>query len=222
MQAQTKGAAFFDMDRTLIEANSGRLYIKNERKEGRLSSGQMMMSALYLLMYHFSLVDLEAAFHKGAKHFRGQPEARIKEQTRAWFESHIQNLLLPGARRALDDHRDQEHACILLTGSSSFIAELAVEAWQLDDWLANCFPTDDKGMLTGELRSPICYGDGKVYWAEKWAAENDISLEESFFYTDSYSDLSMLERVGFPRIVNPDPRLRRIAKQRDWPILDWR
>jgi phosphoserine phosphatase len=69
---------------------------------------------------------------------------------------------------------------------------------------------------------PFCYGPGKVQRAERWAAEHGVELEQSYFYTDSLSDLPMLERVGQPRIVNPDPRLRREANRRGWPILDWR
>jgi len=77
------------------------------------------------------------------------------------------------------------------------------------------------GRLTGEVIKPLCYGEGKVHYAEVLAAADGIDLDGSWFYTDSFTDLPMLERVGNPRIVNPDPRLRRLARQRDWPILDW-
>jgi phosphoserine phosphatase len=65
---------------------------------------------------------------------------------------------------------------------------------------------------------PVCYGQGKVVWAERFAAEWDVDLAASYFYTDSISDLPLLERVGHPIAVNPDTRLRRLARARRWPV----
>src|SRR5262249_61726869 len=75
------------------------------------------------------------------------------------------------------------------------------------------------GRFTGEAVRPLCYGAGKIYWAERFAAEHGLALERSFFYTDSITDLPLLERIGEPRIVNPDPRLRRGAPRGGLPGL---
>ena len=65
----------------------------------------------------------------------------------------------------------------------------------------------------------MCYGEGKYHWARVYAEARGIDLARSYFYTDSYSDLPMLRRVGHPVIVNPDRRLRRLALQEGWPIV---
>jgi phosphoserine phosphatase len=75
-----------------------------------------------------------------------------------------------------------------------------------------------EGRLTGEVIPPVCYGQGKVVWAERFATEEEVDLSASYFYTDSISDLPLLERIGQPVAVNPDPRLRRVALNRGWPI----
>ena len=75
------------------------------------------------------------------------------------------------------------------------------------------------GRFTGEAVRPVCYGAGKIYWAERFAQRHGIDLERSYFYTDSITDLPVLERVGEPRVVNPDPRLRRAAVRRGWPVM---
>jgi putative phosphoserine phosphatase/1-acylglycerol-3-phosphate O-acyltransferase len=75
------------------------------------------------------------------------------------------------------------------------------------------------GRFTGEAERPVCYGAGKIYWAERFAAAEGIDLDRSYFYTDSITDLPVLERVGEPRVVNPDLRLRRVAARRGWPLL---
>ena len=76
------------------------------------------------------------------------------------------------------------------------------------------------GRFTGRAVLPLCYGRGKIERAERFAAEHGIDLARSYFYSDSISDLPMLERVGEPRVVCPDPRLRREARRRRWPILE--
>jgi phosphoserine phosphatase len=77
------------------------------------------------------------------------------------------------------------------------------------------------GLFTGAIAGPACFGRGKVSWAERLGAENGLDLQASWFYTDSYTDLPMLERVGNAIVVNPDPRLRRTARARGWSIENW-
>lgn len=214
-------AAFYDLDRTLLGVNSALLFAKRERLEGRISWAGYLQSALYMGLYHFSLVDVKKALEKALSLYAGSEENVLRERTYRWFEEDVAKHLQPGGQASLAWHREQGHPRILLTGSSRYVAEVCQRLWELDGWLANCFEVDEKGLLTGHFEGPICYGDGKVIWAEQWAKAEGISLEDSFFYTDSYTDLPMLLRVGHPRIVNPDPRLRREAKKRSWPILQW-
>src|SRR5205085_6120811 len=76
------------------------------------------------------------------------------------------------------------------------------------------------GAFTGRA-SALCFGHHKVALAERWAAEHAIDLGASYFYSDSYNDLPMLERVGNAIAINPDTRLRRHARRRDWRIATW-
>jgi phosphoserine phosphatase len=79
----------------------------------------------------------------------------------------------------------------------------------------------EKGLFTGRVVGPACFGRGKVHWAEALGQKRSLDLDKSWFYTDSYTDLPMLERVGNRVIVNPDPRLRRAARQRGWVVESW-
>src|SRR2546430_2634453 len=80
-------------------------------------------------------------------------------------------------------------------------------------------PRRDPAPPPSYLGRPVCYGEGKIYWAQRFATAQGVDLGRSYFYTDSITDLPVLERVGEPRIVNPDPRLRRVAARRGWPVL---
>ena len=213
--------AFFDLDRTLIAANSGVLYAKWERRHGRISRRQMAQSLVWGALYHFDLIDLDKAFQVALNHYRGMPEAELRERTQAWFAEDVAHRVRPGSAAVLKRHRHQGDPCVLLTNSSSYAAEAATEALKLDDWLANRFETDEQGALTGGYERPLCYGQGKVLRAQEWLEARGGSLAQSWFYTDALSDLPMLEAVGHPVVVHPDPRLRRIAKRRGWRVEMW-
>lgn len=214
-------AAFFDLDRTLIDANSGLLWALHERKARNITAWQMARAIVWSGLYHLSLIDIESALDEAVRHYRGVAWSELADRTRHWFYAEVDRRLRPGAAAAIAQHRDQGHPTVILTNSSVFEARVATEAWGFDHYLANEFPTDSDGRLMGTLARPICYGSGKVERAEKWAREHGVDLDRSYFYSDSYSDLPMLERVGEPRVVSPDPRLRWTARRRSWEVLAW-
>jgi HAD superfamily hydrolase (TIGR01490 family) len=171
--------------------------------------------------YHLGFLDMEATLRAALVTIRGVEEREIREATREWWRAEVRPFLAPGARDVLEAHRRRGEPVVLLTSSSRYAAEMARADLALDDALFTAYEVRD-GRFTGEPVAPICYGPGKVLAAEAWAEERGVDLRESSFYTDSYTDLPMLERVGRPFAVHPDPRLRVLARARGWPILDWR
>jgi len=213
--------AFFDLDRTLIDVNSALLYARYERRHGRISTHQFLQAALWSAAYHLGVLDIESAYDKALAHYFGAPASTIEERTVAWFDQEVAWRLLAPARRALDDHRARGHRTVLLSNTSCYQAVVASERWGLDAWLANHFQTDSDNRISGGIVPPMCYGAGKVTHAERWCAENNADIDQAYFYTDSISDVPMLERVAHPVVVNPDPRLARYARKRGWPIHAW-
>jgi putative phosphoserine phosphatase/1-acylglycerol-3-phosphate O-acyltransferase len=76
----------------------------------------------------------------------------------------------------------------------------------------------EKGEFTGKVVRPTCFGEGKVRAAETLAEEHGVDLDRSYFYSDSDDDIQLLERVGNPRPLNPNNKLRAIAERRSWPV----
>lgn len=219
--SEQKRAAFFDLDRTFIDCNSGLLYAKWEFQRGTISIWQMIRVLVWGIGYHFSLINIDKAYREALMMYVDEPETNVQSWTKEWFSTMVRGRAQPGALSALNQHQSAQEPCVLLTNSSCYAAECATEEWGFDDWLANEFSVDDAGRINGQFRAPLCYGAGKIHYAEQWAARQGISLAKSVFYTDSFSDLPMLERVGEPVVVNPDPRLRRVARERGWRIEDW-
>lgn len=213
--------AFFDLDRTLLDANSAWMYALYERRLGRVTRAQVFLSGFWFALHHFSLLDVERAYRRVAEHWRGLYGLAIRNEVGRWFKAEVAARLRPGAAKALAEHRARGDRLVLLTNSSAYIAEAACKAFGLDAWLANPILADSSGRLTGELEQPLCYGAGKVARARRWVEEQGLSMDGAYFYTDSFSDLPMLDAVHHPRVVHPDPKLRRIARRRGWPIEDW-
>jgi HAD superfamily hydrolase (TIGR01490 family) len=151
---------------------------------------------------------------------RGWSEPEFAERCRRWVEDEVLPLLLPSALRKIEHHRAEGHVLAILSSSPTYVTRPIAETLGIDEVLSTRFEVDgDK--FTGRLIGPACVGPGKVHWAEDMGTRRKVSLDESWFYTDSYTDLPMLERVGNRVIVNPDPRLRLHAKKRGWRVEDW-
>ncbi len=216
-----RGAAFFDLDLTLLSINSGVSWVKRERRLGRIKASQMIQATFRFLLYRLSLIDMEESMRLALSHYRGLPEQTLADWTREWYEEEVAHTAAPGGAPVLAAHREAGRPLVLLTTSSPYEAALARAQFGLDHALSSVYEVVD-GKLTGEPITPLCYGPGKVTAAERYAAERGLDLDESYFYSDSYTDRPMLDRVGHPSVVNPDFRLRRYARRRGWPVLDWR
>ncbi|MBU1221089.1 HAD family phosphatase [Myxococcota bacterium] len=217
-----KVAAFFDFDRTFIDINSGYLYARFEKANKRINNTQFLQSLLWLGLYHLGIADIDSAYSKALALYKGTSESEVKEITEKFFSRDIVSRAMPGALRTLEYHKRMGHYAVLITNSSPYLSKLALEEWGFDHRISNLYNIDTQGRLTGEFERPLCYGKGKTLRAQKFAETEGILLSESYFYTDSISDLDMMENVGLPFAINPDPKLRRAAKKRKWPILNWK
>ncbi len=218
--ARRRPAAFFDLDGTLLTVNSGRLWLRRERRNGRINARQVLKGMLFLGLYRIGTINIERAMSEALATVRGEPEENLRRWTHEWYRQEVASFAAPGAAAVLAAHRAAGHPLVLLTSSSPYASECAREQFELDDYLCTVYELDDQ-RFTGRVVPPLCYGAGKIEKAEAYARENGIDLDASWFYSDSTTDLPMLERVAHPRVVHPDLRLRREARRRAWPILDW-
>jgi HAD superfamily hydrolase (TIGR01490 family) len=212
---------FFDLDKTLLDVNSGSEWLRHEFAAGRVSIWQTVQALVWLLFYHFFGSDMTKPLRLAMQSLKGIKESEIIERSDAFYESHMSGHLRPGARKALEHHRSQGHTLVLLTSSSSYLARKVSEDLKLDGHLATTLGVDDAGFLTGEPGGTICFGGGKVVLAQGFLDAHGGSLDDCVFYTDSYSDLPMMEAASEAVAVNPDPRLRKEAERRGWRICDW-
>lgn len=212
--------ALFDLDRTLIDVNSGRLWVAAEWRDGRVGWRDVVWASYWLGLYSLGQErGLSEAVSSAVTALAGSAERELADRVQRWFDAEVRHRLRPGARAALARHRDAGDTLILATSGTSYAARAAAEAFGLDGYVATTLEVAD-GRLTGRV-ARSCLGGWKARSVAQWAAEGGHDLGAAAFYTDSATDLELLERVGEPVVVHPDRRLRRIATERGWPIQQW-
>ena len=117
-------------------------------------------------------------------------------------------------------HLASGDVCAIVTGATHYAARPLSRLLHIDHVIATELECDGERRFTGR-HVHLNYGAAKIDQSEALARAHGVTLADAVFYSDSISDLPLLERVGTPVVVNPDPRLRRVALQRGWPIEHW-
>lgn len=213
--------AFFDLDWTILTVNSGYAWMSSEFRQGRISRWQFLQAIGYTIGYRLNLIDMHDAHRKALGTVVGQREDELRDRTVEWYLREVVSKVSLDAKRVIEAHRGAGHYLVLLTSASSYEAKVAAEDLRFDAHFGSRYHVES-GLFTGELVLPLCYGEGKSIYAERLGRQMNCHLRDAYFYSDSGSDIDLLRKVGYPRAVNPDPRLRGEARRRSWPILNWR
>jgi HAD superfamily hydrolase (TIGR01490 family) len=214
-------AALFDIDHTLIRKETASLYMKYQRERGEATAVEMMRVAYWVAQYTLGIVDAQAVAARALKALEGTHETVLSARCDDWFRKHVETHVCDRGRRAVARHRHQGDVVAIVTGATPYAARPLARRLGIDHVVASDLEVDERGFFTGRFVEPLCYGEGKIERTEKLARTYGFRLEEATFYSDSYTDLPLLERVREPIVINPDPRLARVAKARGWAVERW-
>jgi len=212
-------AALFDLDHTVLTSDTGMSWMRFQRRRGELSAAGLARAVWWSLLYKAAVLDLETLARRLCAELTGQPEATVREQAAIWYAADVVPMIAPSARHAIARHREAGDVIALATGATQYAAESVAAGLGIEHTLCSRLEVVD-GAFTGKLAA-MCFGRHKVPLAETFARVHDLDLAASTFYSDSYNDLPLLERVGTPVAVNPDLRLWRHARRQGWRIERW-
>ena len=211
-------AALFDLDKTLLDTNSGQLYGRYLYRHGQMGRRELARVVWWGLLSRLGMLDMQGLIPRLLAEAAGDDEREMRLMCDRWFAEDVMPHLTTGGQQRVAEHQAQGHVMAIVSASTQYVVgPMAAYLGFPGQYVCTHLESED-GHLTGKVVPPVCYGPGKVVWAERFAAEHDVDLSASYFYTDSISDQPLLERVGYPVAVNPDPRLRRLARQRGWPV----
>jgi putative phosphoserine phosphatase / 1-acylglycerol-3-phosphate O-acyltransferase len=209
--------AFFDMDKTLISENSGSLYMKYRYQRGEIDGMELLKGIGAYLQYKLGILDIRNWTAKMMSQFRGQSEAELETQALHWFDEMVVGTIYPEAERLVREHDAAGHVVAIVSGATKFVVRPLAARLGIRHMLYTHLEVED-GMFTGRVIEPICFEEGKIYWLQQFIDENQIDLAKSWFYTDSITDRSLLDLIGHPVAVNPDPLLYLEALRRHWTV----
>ncbi|MEX1044095.1 MAG: HAD-IB family hydrolase [Acidimicrobiia bacterium] len=216
-------AAFFDLDKTIIARSSTLAFASHLNRAGLLNKRVLLKAAFaqsYYRMFGADHDQLERIREELGEMTRGWDRAQIVAIIEETVDEVVSPLVYAEALFLIDDHHRHGRPVIIISSSPVEIVEPLGRFLGADEVIGTVSAVDDQGRYTGALEF-YAYGEGKATAIRRIAEEREFDLAASFAYSDSVTDLPMLEIVGYPVAVNPDKELKAIAIERGWSILEF-
>lgn len=213
-------AAFFDLDRTLISGSSAFAFGVAAWRAGLVSRRDFGRDAVGAVAFRLSGASDSKSTGVRDRILGAVKGVRVEDLVALNVDT-VPKLLAkvrPEAQVLLDRHRHAGRATYIVSASPVELVEPLAKALGMTAGIGTISEIVD-GVYTGELAGPFCYGEGKVEAIQELAKWENFDLGQCYAYSDSASDLPMLEAVGHPVAVNPDARLARVAHHNGWPIV---
>ncbi len=219
--------ALFDLDHTLLPFDSGMAWTRFLMAQGVLPASAEADYLAHCQAYVDGRLNIRTLHHATVSALRQETVASVAAWAMA-FEASMATRLSADMQALVQGHLDAGHVCALVTATTRFIAEPLGRLFGLPHVLATQSAIAGEGeqaSYTGDIVGEPCHGAGKLVHVQAWLAEHAhlpselAGFEQSWFYSDSFSDMPLLCAVSDPVAVRPDARLAAHAVQARWPIL---
>lgn len=215
--------ALFDLDHTLLPLDSDYEWGEFTQRIGWTDPVEFgRRNAEFFAHYQAGTLDVHDYVRFATEALRVQGEKASHAAHAQFLQEVIAPAVRPEALALLQQHRDAGDEVLIITATNEFVTAPIARLLGVDTLLAVQLERGCDGWLTGEIRGTPSMRGGKVTRMEQWLAARGWTWESvhSTFYSDSMNDLPLLERVNVPVATNPDARLRAIAAERHWRVLD--
>lgn len=218
----TTAAAFFDLDRTLMAGTSAYYFAKACYREGLLPLPRLVvdgLSSLVFKLFGASDAKSEALRDRILASVAGHEAETLHRLAPAVIEELLPRIR-PEAQALLDMHAEAGRDVYIVSASPVEIVSELARALDITGGIGTESEVVD-GVYTGRLAAPFCYGEGKAEVIRKLIAERGYDTAQCYAYSDSASDLPMMQLVGNPVAVNPDRTMMAVAHRRGWPVVEF-
>lgn len=215
--------AFFDLDKTVI-AKASIAAFGGSFYRGGLINRRLIIRALVSQLVYLHLGASEQKLARVRESMltltKGWDQTLIRQIVREALEETVEPIIYAEALDLIEEHRAAGHRVYLVSASPEEIVEPLAEHLGVDGCIATRAVVDDEGRYAGEMEF-YAYGPFKADAMRELAQADGLDLSASYAYSDSYTDLPMLEAVGHPVVVNPDRVLAKVAKEREWDVMQF-
>lgn len=214
--------AIFDLDNTLIAGDSdhswGEFLIEQnivDKEQFKQANDQFYED------YKAGNLDIFAYASFILEPLKTISQEELSDLQKKFLKEKIYPLQLPKAAALIKKHTDNQDTVMIITATNRIITAPIAKLLGIDILLATD-PEIIDGKITGNVAGIPCFQEGKVKRLNQWINENNASLNNSYFYSDSFNDIPLLETVTYPYAVDPDEKLQKHAETNNWPIITLR
>jgi len=214
--------AIFDLDNTLLGGDSdylwGQFLVEKKLVDPVIYEQE---NQRFYDEYKAGTLDIYEFLEFSLAPLSQHSTAELSELHNEFMQKKIDSIWLPKAEELLARHRMNNDFLLIITATNHFVTAPIAKKLGVDDIIAT-MPEQKNGAYTGKVAGIPCFQDGKVERLSQWLQENNYSLDNSHFYSDSVNDLPLLLKVTHPVAVDPDDKLKIHAAEHCWPVISLR
>lgn len=214
--------SIFDLDNTLLAGDSDYLWGQYLSEQGIVDGNiYEQENQRFYDEYKQGQLDIFEFLRFSLRPLAEHPMEQLLEWREQFMTGKIEPIMLPAAQQLVDEHRERGNTLMIITATNSFVTAPIAEAFGIPYLLAT-EPEMRDNRFTGEVTGTPCFQQGKVERLQNWLTDNNESLADSWFYSDSHNDLPLLQQVTHPVAVDPDDVLEHHARSAAWSIISLR
>lgn len=214
--------AIFDLDNTLLAGDSDHAWGEFLVQQG-LVDAQVFKDKndFYYQQYQAGALDIREYLEFALEPLTKYPLAQLHTLRDQFLQTMIEPIVTQKGRDLLAEHKAKGDYLLIITATNAFVTHPIAELLGVDDIIATD-PEVVDGQYTGKVAGTPSFQHGKVTRLDNWLKQNQLSLEGSYFYSDSHNDLPLLEKVDHPVAVDADPQLTEVANDKGWSLISLR
>jgi HAD superfamily hydrolase (TIGR01490 family) len=213
----------FDLDHTLIPIDSDQSWGAFTTQVGWTDEGEFaQQNNSFYQDYCNGVLDIRAYVRFTTQAFRQRPAQEAEFMRGRFMKEVIEPHIRSEALDLIKKHRDQGDRLMIVTATNEWVTRPIADHFGIEDLIAVELERDPQGQVTGEISGIPSLGEGKLKRLQLWLQNHGLNAQEveTTFYSDSINDVPLLSWVNHPIATNPDDRLRAVAMQKGWPILE--
>lgn len=212
--------AFFDLDRTITKAVSGRALARHSFRKGHMKMSDLIEALLLGMGYRLGIADPVSSMIKMTEWLGG-----MKPEVLAGLcHEVVHKMMIPSIYSNITDelkmHRSRNARTVILSSSLEPVCREMADFLNMDDIICSRLEVAD-GYLTGRPDGKLCYGEEKGIRLKEYCEINNSRTDEAWYYGDSEADIPALSLAGIPVCINPEKKLRKAALKNNWKIYFW-
>ena len=215
---QAPTVAFFDVDGTLLAETTTYLFARILRRRGLIKRSFVLRAMYHGLQHKLGRLDYGRLVGFGLNSIASIPIAELERIAVENFRDYVRPRLYSGVVEHLTELRERGTAVVLVSSSPGIVLKPLAEYLGCADTVTTPVRIE-RGLLVGIADGPPCYGEGKLYWARRWADSRQISMDSTAAYADNWSDRALLDHVGRAVVVRPHRKLKKLALAKGWTIV---